>query len=634
MIYVLLLSALIAASSSSTISTVEDLCGACRCDDGDYPATAECGDVGEIAFEATLPSSLNRLSVINGLKVAFRRGAVRHRRLDIEIDGVTEEILFEPKSVTIMGGVVGVIVSSSSNVGKLSLESRCVSAEQGDFRLNVDGLAEVDVAEQTFDVLSQVSIRNVGRLNLASKAFKPNVPLLARRPQLNITIKDVKEIPFLPSHTFTSAFSIEFDACRINQVAKNAFSANHIKRVVFTKSAIDRVHENAFPDDGSFIEELFVHDCVLTTVSKRSFSAASSRLTLSSSFVSALSSEAFACQAANVIVQDNHFKTLAARGFVLSSWSEFRFRRNRVDFMTENAFSGVLNDDDSESVFEFSDNFIAYANMDALAVSLPTAETVVNNNTFGRECECDIDNWLTIVSGRNSAILPKLLNSSLCAVPVFTQKCFLRPHVAVADYIGRLCGGDASMDQCDSFGIVDFIEKVRKVIPIRATNSGLLLVILLCAVAFSLIVSIFTLLRWIIYTLEIRRYDRKMAAKDWDFTKIEERISEKSPVEDHYERLPIEEEPEEELEDRASSSPIRDEKSSLIANEEKKPMEEVEATSKRVSVGAPPKMTFYDEMIDIIREKLDDPDNYATVADLQPKGTQELYQDPMEVNKK
>lgn len=29
----------------------------------------------------------------------------------------------------------------------------------------------------------------------------------------------------------------------------------------------------------------------------------------------------------------------------------------------------------------------------------------------------------------------------------------------------------------------------------------------------------------------------------------------------------------------------------------------------------PPKLTFYDEMIDLLKEKLDDPDNYATVAD-------------------
>ena len=53
-------------------------------------------------------------------------------------------------------------------------------------------------------------------------------------------------------------------------------------------------------------------------------------------------------------------------------------------------------------------------------------------------------------------------------------------------------------------------------------------------------------------------------------------------------------------------------------------------------------MTFYDEMIDLLKEKLEDPDNYATVADnssasaaagaaAAPSRQQELYQDPFSI---
>ena len=43
---------------------------------------------------------------------------------------------------------------------------------------------------------------------------------------------------------------------------------------------------------------------------------------------------------------------------------------------------------------------------------------------------------------------------------------------------------------------------------------------------------------------------------------------------------------------------------------------------------SPAKPTFYDEMICLLQEKLDDPNNYGTVADSQ---TTCFYQDPLDV---
>ena len=50
-------------------------------------------------------------------------------------------------------------------------------------------------------------------------------------------------------------------------------------------------------------------------------------------------------------------------------------------------------------------------------------------------------------------------------------------------------------------------------------------------------------------------------------------------------------------------------------------------------------MTFHDEMIDLLKEKLDNPDDYTMVADTQGTATsatnqERLYQDPEATQKK
>jgi hypothetical protein len=71
------------------------------------------------------------------------------------------------------------------------------------------------------------------------------------------------------------------------------------------------------------------------------------------------------------------------------------------------------------------------------------------------------------------------------------------------------------------------------------TTKGILKVILAAAIFMALVVSICTLIRWIIFTLNER--SRTLNEEEWNFTKIEERMGSTprtgSPL-DHYERLP------------------------------------------------------------------------------------------------
>ena len=164
-------------------------------------------------------------------------------------------------------------------------------------------------------------------------------------------------------------------------------------------------------------------------------------------------------------------------------------------------------------------------------------------------------------------------------------------------------------------------------------TKGILLIILLFSILSSLLISIYTLIRWIIYTIQVRR--KIKSTGEWSFTKIEERhqqdIMLDSPI-DHYERLPLtKEEEEEEIDDEG------EENQEDLSQKEDNDIEEPKVTKVEEGIGAPPKMTFYDEMIDLLKEKLDDPDNYATVADstvtTEATNSASLYQDPVEAKK-
>ena len=55
------------------------------------------------------------------------------------------------------------------------------------------------------------------------------------------------------------------------------------------------------------------------------------------------------------------------------------------------------------------------------------------------------------------------------------------------------------------------------------------------------------------------------------------------------------------------------------------------------TVGHKPQPTFYDEMLCLLKEKLDDPDNYASVVDSAAATAKEsqhlLYQDPLDMSR-
>ena len=210
-----------------------------------------------------------------------------------------------------------------------------------------------------------------------------------------------------------------------------------------------------------------------------------------------------------------------------------------------------------------------------------------------------------------------------------------------------MCGSSLQNQDCSYESPLNIILEQIEV----NTNKGILLVVLMFVLTSSLIIGIITLLRWIVYTCQTRKYRRSKNDADWNFTKIEERqnlkendviqeeaieLEESPSPTQHYESLALTANTEITSSNDTPDPNTTTDKNNIKETEESEPLLGVKLPEHASSGKPPTQTTFYDEMICLLQEKLEDPDNYATVVDdkeEQQKMTNNatLYMDPMNV---
>ena len=109
-------------------------------------------------------------------------------------------------------------------------------------------------------------------------------------------------------------------------------------------------------------------------------------------------------------------------------------------------YSNLFSGQDGTSSFYFTANRIQYANRNALKLDNMSklVKNITKNNVFHRDCECDFDRWLMVVTGETDFVNPSdwsivMLNSSLCQVPLFAKGCFSRAEVQLSKYDMKMC---------------------------------------------------------------------------------------------------------------------------------------------------------------------------------------------------
>ena len=694
--------------------TTSTSCTECECKAGEYANDfVVCdGSTIEGLQEITilsLPHYVNSIQISNASQVVFKRGAIRvseDKTFSIFIKDV-KRTQMNDKSLTLISATSQLKVNVD-NVEDLKLQRRFVSAKTGTVDISIGAVDTVYVEGRAFDVLDKMIMQNVGILHLEQLAFKPNVPPPLQQPKFVAEFTNIRQIASIPSDSFPSAARIMFTRCNISDLETNAFSGNQMTNLTFNNTSIDRIHTHAFPEKSLIVKLEFVA-CDLSSVSQKAIASAMSLLEVRNSRITSISQEAFHCPVAKVILYENTFSTISSRTFLFESWSNLTIDFNHFKFVESEAFA-ELSASDPNVKFSFKGNHIHYANQNALRLlSLPMKITAdVSDNVFHKECDCEFQNWLNkVCSGASSEGFQGLdfegliKNTSYCAVPDLAVDCFENNiYVLINTYTKLSCTSDYNDYQdtacmkSASTAWDDFQEQLEV-----TSNKGILLIVLLFVLASSLVVGILTLLRWIVYSFQMRgKYSD--ADDDWNFTKVEERLiahtsddqvnnspsSFNGSLIQHYESLPLTT-TEVMMESTPSTSPTKaniitnketlSNKSSLrstkhskayhedAVNEESAGKEHLlkeslithdaenigssTSNATRSSLTTPdiqvadiswkknssntPKQSFFDEMIDLLTEKLEDPDNYGTVLDTRNKSSensqQVVYQDPV-----
>ena len=222
---------------------------------------------------------------------------------------------------------------------------------------------------------------------------------------------------------FSSAHSISFYSSRIGEIEPSSFSGLSVFNITFESSSIERIHTSAFPEK-SAVQNLAFVNCTIRSVSENAVTSGISELKILNTTLSSISKEAFKTPVVKVIIKYCVFKTLVETSFVFKSWDQVIIESNLFNFLGEYSFLGI-SEPNSPSDFQFTDNQISNANLNALKIDTTKGEAALNQtsgNTFlSKKCECDIDHWLMMVTGEENPKDPSawtiaLLETSYCKV--------------------------------------------------------------------------------------------------------------------------------------------------------------------------------------------------------------------------
>ena len=620
-----------------TVITSATACEICDCVAGENPRdVVVCRDLVDAKI-ISLPSFVNSIRVIHASgKVVFKRGSIRTpSKFKVTAENL-KFLEFEEKSLNILNQGGGFEVQLRNIDEAHCLRESLSASDGGEFSFKASKVHNLHLNSKAFDVLDNVTFADVGTLHLAPFALKPN-----RSPKgLNFRAQmERTNIRTLPSDTFPPSAQIQLVDCQIADVDNNAFSGNMVQTINLVRTSIDRIHGQAFPEK-MVIHQLIFDGCHLTSLSERSIVSAMSSLVINNTFISSISSRAVDSFVATIVLNNNTFNTLSQRALTFKSWSDLKITDNHFKFVESEAFAGISNDEPNVA-FNFSGNRISSANRNALNLNLThLKDAKISANIYYKDCHCNLLEELDMLTGNHTQAALAIRNTSLCKVPVFAKQCFTRDAVLIGGYVDLMCKQTACQTSELDYVWTVFQDKIEV-----HSNRGILLIVLLFVLASCLVVGIVTLLRWIVFTLQNRgKYEQD---DEWNFTKVEERLVVPSPLpqelpdqlqsspssqEQHYESLPLT--TTEVLLESVPSSPTN---AKQPEPEVSVPPDVVQEQPIEGTVGHKPPQTFYDEMLCLLKEKLDDPDNYATVVDTTsaPNGETQhlLYQDPLDLNK-
>ena len=162
--------------------------------------------------------------------------------------------------------------------------------------------------------------------------------------------------------------------------------------------------------------------------------------------------------AATVSFINNTFENIFARGFVLKSWNKLVIENNTFRSLEKDAVQTPIESIPGVPAYEFSfvGNEIEKVNPGSLKFAVTALESgsgikaSVADNRFTQVCHCKLMSWLQQMVTAGKDTLDEIFNTSLCTVDVLLARCFNVPQgfVNMRNYTDLMCNAGDTI-QCE-----------------------------------------------------------------------------------------------------------------------------------------------------------------------------------------
>lgn len=470
----------------------------------------------ELTFSAeNVPDRLEELKIIGGKHVYLSKELFSKTK-------ILKLIHIENNSkVVISSGIFnhqnryGVINVKIINNNFVQFESDSLKTSNNLFiKLNIINADRVIIRPDTFYELDSVNIYNVTSLELQENSFKLSAPKTSTPTATvlfdNVTLKE------LPKGAFPSALDIlTLRNCKIGYVSADSIRLIELRTFTIDNCSMDVWGNGAF-SSRTLVLQLHISNSRLKTVQTDAFSlGGGGLLTIRNSTIKNIYSGAFNMTVATVVFINNTFENIRNMGFTLTkdtSWRHMELENNTFKMLDANAFNApyIPNDGDmKKDVFIFRRNYINNAAVNTFNLSVPNDINItVSDNYFGDVCHCNLSVTIKkLFSDTSEDIKQTLFETSKCKITKTISRCFNLPQGfmlmrnftdSVCDLLSPECA-DIVYDDEDSqeTGRTDMLPFIPPFNGEMMKERKVLQVIIVIALFFVFVILLTTLIMWL-----------------------------------------------------------------------------------------------------------------------------------------
>lgn len=469
----------------------------------------------------------------------------------------------------------------------------------------IENCNRVTMKKSIFSWLLDLEIKNVPNLVVVENTFSVEI---IKDPELTATTITFRNVTVnkVPNATFPlSAAKIRFVDCTIDSISSGAFNAIILASVSFEGTKLKRLESGAF-SDRTLINKVEFSDCVIENIAPNALRAANN-LTIENSIIDEITGGAFRVNTAAMKLSKNTFRKIRRQAFEIHEWNSIIIEDNRFEKLEPESFSSPFSNlTRIRNVFHFIDNVLSETKVDTLSFipNEPGLDVRVDGNKFEEPCHCHLERW---VSQRSPSKGDVLYETSFCLVSDLLSRCYNleKGYMRMKNYTRDICGSNNQV-VCEE-SIRSYRPDIFTELDLENTEKTVLSVIFLgviCSVGIMLLVlsvmwmkekgacgrmrkylspfSFFGMFSRMFNSSNLVTTASISRINIHEYAEIQNQIN----IQQKQTIIPIEEEEEEELivyEDKATQT-------------------------------LPEELT--QELLQSLREKLDDPDNYNEARDM------------------